>query len=60
MVKIKVQANGKQYYISSPTALGKLFEQYPNYEIKTGNDFAWVQQVQLNLKNGYSYLKAAE
>ena len=43
---------------SSPTELGCILESAKNgYLILSGCEYAWVQQVITNLKQGYSYIE---
>ena len=60
-IKVLVEANEGAYIynFTTPTKLGEFLELAPNYLVLNGEELAWVRQVEENLKNGYSYVKAA-
>lgn len=59
---IFVKVGDMIYIFNNPTRLGLFLETMnPNQKyILEDRGFRWAQQVQENLKNGYSYLEAAQ
>ena len=60
--EVYVKVSNMIYTFNSPTRLGVFLETMNPQQKYELNDrgYSWAQQVQTNLKNGYSYLENAE